>query len=229
MSTTTREAQELLRLFKCAVDTGADVLVPFAKNALLKSYSGNFESFLQDKKHRIFHIWQSQKLLCCECPPAGSNLKQNGYMDNWIFKKLYSDSGNENKRHIVRSSGKVVQVCLHKYVTQNIGIHELDISALSFLLRNLAILSPNEITALDAITTCRSKICHAYSTNCYHMASLNITWTELENALVELTDPFYKVVIQKQIKYLRKVDLEKEEITELMKNVRDVNAVSIKR
>ncbi|CAG2228694.1 unnamed protein product [Mytilus edulis] len=142
-------------------------------------------------------------------------------MDNWIFKKLYDDKGNEDGGHIVRNSGKVVQVCLHKYITRTIGIDELDISALSFLLRHLATLSTNETTALDTITTYRGLICHAQSSNCYDKASLNIIWTGLENALVELTDPSYKRLTKKQIKCLRKVHLEKEEIQELLKTVEE--------
>ncbi|VDI18935.1 Hypothetical predicted protein [Mytilus galloprovincialis] len=227
MSTNAREAQEFLRLFKCVVDTGADVLVPFTKNKLLTSYNGNFERFLDDKKHELFHLWHSKRLLCCACPPAGCILKRTGHMDNWIFKKMYDDSGYEEGGHITRKNGKVEQLCVHKYVTRNIGIHELDIIALSFLLRNLANLLPNETTALDTIRTNRSMICHAYSTNCFNMALLNKAWSELDTALVDLTDPSYKGVIKKQIKYLRMVELEKEEITELMTNVEEAIKVSV--
>lgn len=223
MSSNSPEAQDLLRLFKCVVDTGADVLVPFTEDKLLKPYNGNFKTFLDNTKHEIFHLWQSKKLLCCECPPAGYNIKRMGHINNWIFRKIYDDKGLEVGGHIVRNSRNVVQVCIHKYVTKHIGIHELDISALSCLLRNLAALLPNETSALDRITTYRSKICHAYSMNCYDISFLNTAWAELENALVELTDPSYKRVIQKQIKYLRKVDLEKEEIKELLENVKQVS------
>ncbi|CAC5417707.1 unnamed protein product [Mytilus coruscus] len=216
MSTNTREVQELLRLFKCVVATGTDVLTAFAKYKLLPTYNGNFQLFLDDKKHEIFHLWQSQKLLCCACPTSGCNLKRMSRMDNWIFKKIYDDNGLENNR-------KIVQVCLHKYIKRNIAIHELDISVISFLLRNLANLSQNENTALDIITTKRSQICHAHSMNCIPLTVLNTTWTELENALVDLTDPSYKGIIRNQTKYLRKVNLEKEEITELLKNFEEVN------
>ncbi|CAC5402737.1 unnamed protein product [Mytilus coruscus] len=184
MSTNTREAQELLRLFKCLVDTGTDVVGAFATHRLLPTYNGSSELFLEDKKHETYHLWQPQKLLCCACPAAGCNLKRMSPMDNWIFKKIYDDNGPEHGGHIVRNSRKVVQVCLHKYIKRNIAIHELDISAISFLLRNLANLSQNENTALDIITTERSQICHAYSMNCYPKALMNTKWTELENALI---------------------------------------------
>ncbi|VDI79133.1 Hypothetical predicted protein [Mytilus galloprovincialis] len=221
MSTNTPEVQELLRLYKCVIDTGADVLVPFAEDKLLKTYNGNFERFLDDKKHELFHLWHSKKLLCCACPPAGCTLKRTGHMDNWIFEKLYDDVGIEHTGHIIRNSGKVVQMCLHKYVTRNIGIHELDTVALSFLLQNFATLLPNEDTALVTIKRNRNKICHVHSPNCYDMTFLNTAWAELEKSLVDLTSPSYKGVMKKQISYLRKVNLEKEEITELLKHVQD--------
>lgn len=142
-------------------------------------------------------------------------------MSNWIFKQIYDDNGPANRGHIV------IQVCLHKFVTQNIAIDELDISVVSFLLRNLATLSPNETFELDIITNKKSLVCHAYTMTCYPMASLNTTWTELENALVYLADPSYKRIIRKQIKYLRKADIEREEIIDLMKNVEEVKQVSL--
>lgn len=227
MSTSSREAHELLRLFKCVVDTGTDVLAAFAKVKLLPTFHGNFKLFLDDKKHEIFHMWQSKKLSCCECPPAGYNLKRKSHINTWIFQKIYDDSGLEERRHIVHNSGNVVQVCLHKYVSRNIAIDELDISVISFLLRNLAVLSQNETTSLDTITTTRSQVCHAYSMNCFPLIFLNTAWTALEHALVDLADPSYKAMTRKQIKYLRKVDLEKEEITELLKDVNKINIVSI--
>ncbi|CAC5424562.1 unnamed protein product [Mytilus coruscus] len=57
------------------------------------------------------------------------------------------------------------------------------------------------------------------------MALMNTAWNALENALVDLADPSYKRIIQKQIKYLRKVVLEKEEITELLKDIDKINMV----
>lgn len=227
MSTSAREAHELLLLFKCVVDIGTDVLAAFAKVKLLPPFHGNFKLFLDDKRHEIFHMWQSKKLSCCECPPAGYNLKRKSHIHDWIFQKIYDDSGLEERRHKIRKSGKDVQVCLHKYVSRNIAINELDLSVISFLLRNLAVLSQNETTSLDTITKTRNDICHSYSMTGIPLISLNTAWIALENAIVDLADPSYQEMTRKQIKYLRKVDLEKEEITELLKDVNKINIVSI--
>ncbi|CAG2228689.1 unnamed protein product [Mytilus edulis] len=225
MSTNTPEERELLRLYKCVVDTGTDVLTAFAKYKLLPTYNGNVKQYLNDKKHELFHLWKSRKLLCCECPPVGCNHKRTGHMPTWIFQKLYDDTGPEERTHIVRNNRTIVQVCLHKYVTRNIAIHELDFSTILFLLRNLGVLSQNETASLDLITTTRSQICHAYSMNSFTMAFLNTTWTKLENALVDLVDPPFKRIIRNDIKQLREADLKKERITVLMKNVEEVKLI----
>lgn len=112
------------------------------------------------------------------------------------------------------------QVSLHKYIKRNIAIHELNSSVTSFILLNLTNLSKSENTSLDIITTKRRQICHAYSMNCLPMTVLNTAWTELEKALVDLVDPSYKETIRKQTEYMRKFDLEKEYITELLNTSR---------
>lgn len=218
------EEHELLRLFKCTIDTGTEVLSAFADLKLLQPYGGSFKRFLDDKKHQIFHMWQTKKLLCCTCPPAGCSFKRIGNMDNWIFKKLYDDSGTEISGHFVRNRGTVEQVCLHKYITRNIAIHQLDISAISFLIRNYAPLTQNETTALDTIKFYRCEICHAYSMNCFSMVELNTAWTELEKALVELTQPCYRRIVQRHI---QDVYVKKQEVTELVEKVQEVRAFKL--
>lgn len=54
MNTNTREAQQLLRLFKCVVDTGTNVLTAFAEYKLLQTYNGNFQLFIDDKNMTYF-------------------------------------------------------------------------------------------------------------------------------------------------------------------------------
>lgn len=205
-----------MQLFKCVVDTRTAVLAAYADGKLLSQYGGSFERFLDDKKHEIFHLWHSKKALCCACPSIGCIRRRTGNMDIWIFKKLYDESGPEDKGHIVRNGGRIEQVCLHKYIPQHIAIYELDISAISFLLRNLTTLSPTEKTALDNISTYRRDICHACSTKCYTMSEINTAWTELENAFGELVDRHYKRFVPEQIRKSRDIDLKEDAITELI-------------
>lgn len=226
MDTNTWESHELLCLFKCTVDTGTDVLSAFASYKLLPKYDGSFELFLDDTKHEIFHLWYPHRSVCCACPREGCILKRTGNMDNSIFEQMYDDTGSEVKEHIIKHREKIVNVCLHKYRTRNISIQELDIRALSFLLRNLVHLPQNEAKALDTIATYISKICHAYFTSSHSEFELNTAWIDLENALVCLADSDYRWLIRKQIKCLHKVNLEKEEKTQLLTKMKEVINVS---
>ncbi|CAG2228401.1 unnamed protein product [Mytilus edulis] len=219
MSSNTHEARELLRLFKCVVDTGTDVLAAFAKVSFYRHSTEILNNFLMTKNMKYCTSGNLKSYYVVSAHQPVCNVTRKRCMDNWIFKTFYDDSGPENTGHIVRNSRDIVQVCLHKYITRNIAIEELDISTITFLLRNLAILSLNETTSLNIITKTRNQICHAYSMNCYTMASMHTAWSDLENALVDLTDPPYKRILRKQVKFLRKAELEKEEITELKNNV----------
>ncbi|CAC5384308.1 unnamed protein product [Mytilus coruscus] len=223
---TTSKVQELLLLLKCVVQTGNEVFSAFAIRKL--RYKESFQQFLHDNKHEIFHLWQSKKLSCCACPAAGCNLKRMSLMSNLVFKQMYDDIGlQDDREHIVCISGNVEQECLHKYIIRDISIHDLDLSAISFLLRNFTRLSPNEIDALDTITNYRNQICQTFAMNDFTKEFLSKAWTDLESALVYLTDFTCKRHIMKQIQYLRTYSLEKEEeIKELLKNIVEVNNLS---
>lgn len=218
MSTNTREAQEFLRIFKYVVETGTEVISSFAIRRLLPKYNGDFRQFLADKRHEIFHLRKTKIITCCGCHQTGCILRRTPKMENWIFDKIYDNTGHEDASHIIHRGGKIAQACLHKFVPRTIAINELDIGALSFLLQNLAILSQKEHAALGTIKEIRSNIVNASSTNCYPIAVLNDAWTKLENALVDIADPSYKSVIHREIMDLRNVGLEKEEKQELLKN-----------
>lgn len=226
MSTYTKEERENLRLIKYAFATSTEVITPFAENKLLQRYNGSFERFLDDKKHEIFHLWQSDKLPCCSCPAKGCNLKRTGMMRDWIFQQMYDEHGLEISEHMIGNNGKVVQMCLHKYIARKIAINELDLRAISFLLVFCARLSPIETAALDTITYYRSKICEAHSIKYFSEDFFRSAWTDLENAFVNLTEPMYKKLIRHQTKCCRIVDLQKEEISELLKNLEEVKPVS---
>lgn len=227
----TREMQELLRIFICVTDVGINVVSDFAEDKLLLRYYGSFERFLDDKKHEMFHLCQSQKLLCCACPAAACYLKRKSLKSNLIFKQMYDDHGLQNdKKHVVCIRRNVVQVCLHQYITRSIAIHELDLSAISHLVQNCAQLPQNEIYALDKITNIRTRICLAYTkkdfSNDIFNDFLRKAWTDLQHALLDLSYDRSKIICR-HIRCIRETQFEEEEITELTKNIVKVSTVSI--
>ncbi|CAG2247511.1 unnamed protein product [Mytilus edulis] len=52
------ESKELMKLFKCSTDVATQVVCAFADSKLLHTYAGNFQKYLEDKKHYFYHQWE---------------------------------------------------------------------------------------------------------------------------------------------------------------------------
>ncbi|CAC5401525.1 unnamed protein product [Mytilus coruscus] len=227
MGSSACEQRELMKLFKCVIDTGIDVLSAFftLKVLSLPQNGGNFTQFLDNEKHFLYHQWEQRKTMCCACPQFGCSIGRSTKMKNWIFQMLYEANGIEDPAHVITRGGCLQQLCLHKFVTRSIAAHELDITVLSFLLRLFANMSASENSSLDTVNSCRNSICHARSTNCFSMAELNIMWTDLETHLLNLSDVPYQRIIQKQIQTCRKHEIDTEEIAELSNRINSMEIV----
>lgn len=143
-------------------------------------------------------------------------------IETWIFKKIYESTGVEDPTHVVKQGGCIQQLCLHKFVARNIAAHELDISVLYLLLRTMSYMSTSEKSSLNTVSHCRSSICHAWSTNCFHSTELNILWVDLETHLMNLSDLRYRRIVQKHIQSTRKLDIRREEIAELSTHINNL-------
>lgn len=228
MSSCTREQKELMKLFKCVLDTGNEVISAFFDFQVLSKpqYGGNMVKLLDLEKHFLYHQWEPKKTMCCACPKAGCSIKRMSKMETWIFQKLYDSTGLEDPTHVIKHGGCVQQICLHKFVSKNISVHMLDISVLSFLLRIMARMSISEKSSLNTVSLCRSRICHAWSSKCFQLTELNELWRDLETHLMNLSEVRYRRIVQKQIQTFRKLEIDREEIVELSKQITYVKEVS---
>lgn len=229
MGSCTLEQREHMKLFKCVIDTGNEVLFAFfdLKVLSLTQYGGNFTQFLEKEKHFLYHQWEQKKTMCCACPKVGCSMRRTRQMDTWIFEKLYVANGIVDPVHVIKRGGCIQQLCLHKFVTKNIAAHELDIIVLSFLLRTFAHMSDDEKESLNKVSDCRSSLCHAGSTNCFPMAKLNSMWMDLETHLIKLSDVRYRRIVQKQIHAIRKLEIDREEIADLSNQINSTREVSV--
>lgn len=231
MASSTCEQRELLKLFKCIIDTGNEVLCAFFDMKVLSvpKYGGNFSKFLEEEKHFFFHQWEQKKVMCCACPQFGCSIGRITKMKTWIFQKLYEANGIEDPTHIIKHRGCIQQLCLHKFVARKITVHELDISILAFFLRIFATkcMSACENSSLDIVCSCRSSICHSWSSKCFSMADLNNMWKDLETHLVNLSDVRYQRIVGKQIQAFRKLEIDREEIAELTQHIIYIKKVRV--
>lgn len=218
------ESKELMKLFKCSTDVATKVMSAFAESKLLPPFSGNFQSFLNDQKHFFYHQWEQTK--CCHCPPAGCAIRRKNRMDHWIFNSFYNDNGIVHRKHVIKQEGIIQQRCLHKYVTRNICLDDLDITVLHFVLLSSGKLNGPEMSAVETINDKRNSICHAWSTCCFSMVQMNRIWTEIDSAVSTLSNPILMPIFKSQIQFLRKFDIDKEEISSLSSKLDKLNTVS---
>ncbi|CAC5415366.1 unnamed protein product [Mytilus coruscus] len=230
MGSYTREQKELMRLFKCVIDTGTEVLFAFFDLKVLSKtkYGGNFNKLLKLETHFFYHQWEPKKTMCCACPNTGCSIKRISKMEPWIFKKLYDTSGIEDTTHVIKHGGCIQQLCLHKYVAKDIAAQELDISVFSFLLRVMAYtcMTASQKSSLESVCLCRSSICHAWSTKCFQLTELNKLWIDLETHLINLSEVRYQRIIKLQIQNSRKLEIDSGEVAELSKQITNVQEVS---
>ncbi|CAC5423126.1 unnamed protein product [Mytilus coruscus] len=179
--------EDHLKMFHCLVDTGADVLRNLAEICLLDNKKKSFYQFLEDEKHYFYHQFE-QKILCCECPPHGCTVSR-GKIEAHVFNKVYEFKKERiNKSHTVKN-GMTNQKCLHAIHTRNVILDDLDLSDLNYFLWTKGKLIPQETAAIKIIMDTRNRICHPSSTTGIGLYELNNMWTELENAILDLSQP----------------------------------------
>ncbi|VDH95734.1 Hypothetical predicted protein [Mytilus galloprovincialis] len=195
-----------LKIFKCLVDTGADVLRSTFERKVLNNNAITFEQYLDNVKHQFYHQFEKNrnKPCCSRSPHVNCNV--NGYMDKKIFEKVYN-----------KTSELDTHQCLDRFkVKGGVSTDELDLSDLNFFLWNSNMLSPQEKQSLQTIMTIRSNICHPESTQCYSITELESFWISLENDILLFAEPYrYKKMVTLQITTLKKYkinELESERI-----------------
>lgn len=224
------EQRELMKLFKCVIDVGNEVLSAYfdLKVLSLPKYGGNFTQFLEDEKHFLYHQWEQKRTMCCACKTVGCSITRIKKMKTWIFEKLYEANGIENPAHVIKRGGCIQQLCLHKFVTRKIAAHELDITVLNFFLQVFAHtrMSAAEKLSLQTVCQCRDSICHSWSPKCFSMAELNKKWKDLETHLVNLSEIRYQRIVRNRIQDFRKIEIDREEIAELTNHINYLREVS---
>lgn len=193
------ESDEHLRLFKCLVDTGADVLRDTVERKMLTNTS--FEQYLNQNKHKFYHQFEKRRYKPC-CSGNRHNCLVDGKMDKKIFFKMYNKMAELD-----------IQYCLDRFVVNtDISVDKLDLSDLNFFLWNSATLSTQEEQSLQSIMSTRSTICHSSSSRKYSLKELDNFWISLKNDLLLFAEPYrYKKSIEREITTLRNCSLGKTE------------------
>lgn len=218
--------KDFLLLFQCIIDFGAEVLRDFTEEKIkIKYKTDNFTTFLENTKHYFYHQWDKKKVLCCECPAHGCNIRKTGKMDKKIYDKLYlyNSSMKLQRGHEKKSGSSVIQTCICRYTAKQILIKALDLSDLNALLIGLRALNTpmichSEAVLINKIMNVRGTVCHAVTTTTFSEPELNNLWAGFTNALYSLCpgDPRNVKWLKKTIEKTKKTILSDEDVQELM-------------
>lgn len=220
-------SDEIVRLFKCYVETVTDFICEYADSKILQPSRKTLQSFLEDEKHFFYHQLDGKPIPCCECPPHGCFIGRQRKMDKNMFLSLYDSSGTIEAGHRIISGGSVQQECIHKYIAKNIDIEDLDITMLCYMLLTKASITAVEKGHIEMVKKYRNEICHIWTENNYTSTHINTIWSELEGALIGLTTKSAK---KKMIKTLfqgnKTYSIGKDDSNEILQKVEKIAEVS---
>lgn len=216
------EKKEIVRLYKCLIETVTEVVLGFADDKLLLPKGWNFQKYLEDNTHFFYHqIVGNKTVPCCACPSVGCSLRRICSLDQYVFNTFYGDHGVEDKSHIMFSGGRVQQKCIHKFVARNIGLDDLDLSNVCVVLLTSGLLNSSERLNVEKIKEIRNYVSHI-SANCHPFNSLNSIWAELEVAVVNIAKPCLRKKVKKEIQAHKTHDLADEDTKELLSDMKKV-------
>lgn len=201
---------EHLQIFKCLVETGADVLRNVVETKLLNKNSVSFHQYLDSNKHQFYHQFQKNRNeKCCLETSHGCGVKGN--MDKKIFNKVYKQTAQNN-----------TSTCLDRYEIQHdISVDDLDLSDLNFFLWNSGSLLRQEQVSLQEIMSIRSDICHPSTLYKHSLDELKQFWVSLEDAILLFAEPNrYKKSIRREMSSLRNQKFSTQEIAKLIIEMR---------
>lgn len=219
-------SKKFLHLIKVSFDVSTGVVRDFAENNILglPEYGGSFIKFLDLRKHEIYHKWQNHTP-CCYCV---DNLKPcRKEIENWKFDMLYQTISDRQVVCVkgkcpVKVKGCIKQFCICNIIpNQTLSLNEIDISILSFLLRDCNI-TPVQLVNIQNLNTQRCRLCHAYSTNCLSNDEYEDIWTNLEIstlALAKDVNHYYHKLSKEHLKTLKSHDFTPEEHSKLLSKV----------
>lgn len=219
-------SDQILRLFKCYVETVTDVMIEVADERLLQPKKWTLEQFLEDHLHLFYHQVGTFQTKTCDCPIVGCSLSKRIHkIDQRVFNSLYNATGKPKPGHNTKE-----QICICKFLPQNITLDDLDVSTLCFLLTTTAPLSTKETSSVKTIRNYRNDICHAWTKNHFTGQTISNIWADLESSLISLTckrhtQRMIKREFQQHIQYV----IGKDEVAEILEKMGKVVEVTVNK
>lgn len=153
-----------------------DVLHRFFKTVILKGK--DFNKYLEDKIHTIFHLHHT--IQCCVNGCKTKHSRQKKVLSAEQFNLLFETSACEVKSHVKKIQGRLVQKCICGIrPVMNVKVEVMDITLICCVIKQCESMQKSEEDRLEIIKNVRNKIAHSSISR----LEFNDYWTKLEGAL----------------------------------------------
>lgn len=209
--------KKVRRLIKSAVDISTNVLRAFCQKRLLSCPEEDFQSFLTENLHYFFHQYEGENIRCCECTLSDCYNIRTIDLPESVFLQAYAYIGDPSDGHVVIEKERIVQKCIHTYVTRDISLDDLETEALSVFLYHRGNLSSEEYGAVKVIQTVVQRLDDMKREQ--PPLNIEIKLIDLETAVISLTYPhYYRKMVTELFAEICKLDKSKQEESGVSEN-----------
>lgn len=185
-----------MRVFLFLQKIVSELVETFLKN---KFQPDNFQTFLLNQRHTLFHLYSNQRP-CCVC-----NRTEN-FRNQQVFRKVQFDKlfvQGQNTCNILSNNHS----CIYS-ARPNVKVSELDVTLTITILKNCCAtsLTKQELQSLDDIRNIRNDFAHIPSNSDISENEFGRMWSVLENAVLNLAKTFnqdYVYDVKPKIRKLR--------------------------
>lgn len=200
------DTEDYSRLLQLSLDTAPAVLAAFVDANILPRYKNSFVFFLEHYRHYLFHKWSSQ-IDCCHC--VEERFCVTKAIDSEVFLKLFeSDKTMRNMSHVKETSQRIIQECICQFRPKHSQVETLDITTITFILRECRELRPYQLNFLTKLQEQRIKICNLPRTFVLTYSEYENIWKTLEHVIKEFAGQVgpkkhYLLSVEREIKNLK--------------------------
>lgn len=168
--------EKLMRVFLFLQKIVTELVETFLKS---KFQPDNFQTFLLNQRHTLFHLYSNQRP-CCVCN-RNENFGNQQIVRKVQFDKFFVQGQNTCN---IRSNN---HSCIYS-VRPNVKVSELDVTLAITILKNCCAtsLTQQELQSLDNIRKTRNDIAHIARNSDIDENEFDLMWSVLENAALNL-------------------------------------------
>lgn len=213
------ERTNYFKLVALIVDIVSPVISTYIRKNILDSSS--FESFLNllKEKHKLIHVFETLK--CCEC--VSEMIKGEKLISKKQLLVMYkSDESKLVRHHQKYVGGKVVQICICKYIAiENIDVKIIDITLANYIILKCGKQELGIDNWMKQIQEVRNEIFHTSDIQEITDDKFNRKWETLKGSILgiaSLINSEFEKETEENICQTKKVTIIPDSMSSMLKN-----------